>query len=395
MKTAKIFASVFCSFSVLLGGIGLYYSKRTTDEVNNTIKYAYYIDGKESVELPSNSGEYSFDSYHCTNDVTGSWNGNEWEFKANSNIPDNSICFIYFKSVNKTVIDMTSGKEETVKSEPTKEEEKQDEVKEVIEEPIEEIYETIDEPKVEDKEEEKKDTKTDTKEKNKLEEKKKSDEEIPDEEIEDEPTEIEEEERPPFELEEDEDFEEYKAYLKKATNIRDVDDLDEVVIKIPQFQVVTVLTPKDEKGRVLVRYADRVDVYTGVLYDTRIGKLPTKYVEIDISDQYLAIIQDDEPIMVVDVVTGKPSTPTPKGYYKINGKYTKLYLKGPTWNSYVDYFVPFIRKEYGIHDASWQSSFGGKRYLTNGSHGCVNISPKKMPELYKKLKVNMRVLIHD
>ena len=37
----------------------------------------------------------------------------------------------------------------------------------------------------------------------------------------------------------------------------------------------------------------------------------------------------------------------------------------------------------GMHDASWRSSFGADIYLRNGSHGCVNLPPKKAEAVYQ------------
>lgn len=34
-------------------------------------------------------------------------------------------------------------------------------------------------------------------------------------------------------------------------------------------------------------------------------------------------------------------------------------------------------EESDSHDADWQPYFGGDRYLTGGSHGCINMPPDK------------------
>ena len=48
----------------------------------------------------------------------------------------------------------------------------------------------------------------------------------------------------------------------------------------------------------------------------------------------------------------------------------------------------------GLHDATWQSSFGGDRYKTHGSHGCINLPLNVAASLYSQLKVNIPVVCY-
>ena len=69
--------------------------------------------------------------------------------------------------------------------------------------------------------------------------------------------------------------------------------------------------------------------------------------------------------------------------------------KIPKWESPVDYWIPFIGNGYGLHDASWQSAFGGERYKQGfGSHGCVNLPLDKVKELYGLVSVGDPVIVH-
>ena len=65
------------------------------------------------------------------------------------------------------------------------------------------------------------------------------------------------------------------------------------------------------------------------------------------------------------------------------------------YESYVSYWMPFLGNNYGLHDASWRSSFGGDIYINSGSHGCVNLPPKKAGQLYNKISIGTIVIIHD
>ena len=66
---------------------------------------------------------------------------------------------------------------------------------------------------------------------------------------------------------------------------------------------------------------------------------------------------------------------TSKGVFKIRGKSRNVYLIGPDYKSFVNYWMP-IYGDVGLHDASWRWSFGGDIYTYNGSHGCVNLPMK-------------------
>ena len=47
-----------------------------------------------------------------------------------------------------------------------------------------------------------------------------------------------------------------------------------------------------------------------------------------------------------------------------------------------------------MHDAYWRSSFGGKIYKTNGSHGCINLPPAVAKTVYENISAGMPVLCY-
>jgi len=103
--------------------------------------------------------------------------------------------------------------------------------------------------------------------------------------------------------------------------------------------------------------------------------------------------------LVVDspVVTGKgENSRTHVGKYRIFRKRHNCYLIGPNraWCNYVDYMMKF-NGNIGLHDAEYHtdangkkhgwrdySEFGGETYLTNGSHGCVNMPHDAAEAIY-------------
>ena len=125
------------------------------------------------------------------------------------------------------------------------------------------------------------------------------------------------------------------------------------------------------------------------------------YVDIDISEQKLNYFADGSNAFSTDVVTGCKNTghSTPTGLYSVLNKARNVTLKGRNSNgskysSFVSYWMAFIGSSYGMHDASWRSEFGGDIYISNGSHGCVNVPPDRMPELYEKVDYNTPVIVH-
>ena len=62
-------------------------------------------------------------------------------------------------------------------------------------------------------------------------------------------------------------------------------------------------------------------------------------------------------------------------------------------NETPDYWMNFYANAYGMHDATWRGSFGGKIYKYNGSHGCVNIPLEAAMQLYPILNVGTPVII--
>lgn len=121
------------------------------------------------------------------------------------------------------------------------------------------------------------------------------------------------------------------------------------------------------------------------------------YIEIDITSQVLYYYEDGVLAFTTNVVTGNLSSGsgTPTGVYYIRGKATDVNLVGADYVSHVDYWMNFIGNSYGIHDADWRVSFGGTIYLTNGSHGCVNVPPSVMGELYDMVEIGTPVILYE
>lgn len=121
-------------------------------------------------------------------------------------------------------------------------------------------------------------------------------------------------------------------------------------------------------------------------------KYKNSYIDISISNQKLNYYEKGQLILTSDIVTGI-NNGTPIGNYKVLNKARNVNLTGADYVSFVNYWIAFIGSSYGMHDASWRSSFGGSIYKYNGSHGCVNMPYNKVKELYNLVQIGTPVYV--
>ena len=136
------------------------------------------------------------------------------------------------------------------------------------------------------------------------------------------------------------------------------------------------------------------------IYDKDFVNDSQNYVELDISRQKVWLYVEGECVLETDCVTGNVSGgySTPTGIYYLTYKTRGATLRGynsdgSRYASYVEYWMPF-NGGIGFHDASWRSSFGGNIYLTNGSHGCVNMPRNSAEILYDYIDSSMPIFVY-
>lgn len=126
------------------------------------------------------------------------------------------------------------------------------------------------------------------------------------------------------------------------------------------------------------------------------------YAEVDLTNQRMYFIQNGQVVLQSDCVTGNPNrgNATPQGWYSLAWKQRNRTLRGTRrpdgtyeYETPVKYWMPF-NGGIGFHDAPWQASFGGQRYRTHGSHGCVNLPTSVAGQLYELLMDGMPVVCH-
>lgn len=126
------------------------------------------------------------------------------------------------------------------------------------------------------------------------------------------------------------------------------------------------------------------------------------YAEVDLTRQKAYFIKNGKVVLESDIVTGNPNrgNATPQGMYSLSYKTMDAVLRGEkrpdgtySYESPVKYWMPFNRG-IGFHDATWQSSFGGSRYKSHGSHGCINMPREKAAKMYELISDGTPVVCH-
>jgi hypothetical protein len=119
------------------------------------------------------------------------------------------------------------------------------------------------------------------------------------------------------------------------------------------------------------------------------------YVEIDLTNQKVYMVVNNRVVVETSCVTGcvDDGNGTPDGLYGITYKKSPDVLKGTGYSTKVNYWMPFNRG-IGLHDATWRSVFGGDIYVSDGSHGCVNLPLDSAAEIYDYVEANMPVICY-
>lgn len=117
------------------------------------------------------------------------------------------------------------------------------------------------------------------------------------------------------------------------------------------------------------------------------------FVVVDISKQRLYMYNNDELCYIALVTTGKNSTPSDIGLFKIwyKGTYEEI-----TPGYIVDYWMPYNSAMEGLHDAErWRKDgYGTEVYKYGGSNGCINMRNKDAKVIYNNVSIGTKVLVH-
>lgn len=163
----------------------------------------------------------------------------------------------------------------------------------------------------------------------------------------------------------------------------------EEIITLPIRECLEVYEEID--GQYLVQINDLI----GYVDKNFLEELFDVFVVVDLSDQQLKLYQNNVVILETPIISGHPDTPSDEGLFEIYKFKKQDYLRGPGYKAYVDIMMYYNFGE-GLHDADgWCSAemFGGDTYLTNGSHGCINLLQDPAMKIYSYVEKGTRVLV--
>ncbi len=125
------------------------------------------------------------------------------------------------------------------------------------------------------------------------------------------------------------------------------------------------------------------------------SEIPNTYVEVSKEKQHVWFYKDGVLVMESGCVTGrKNSMDTPCGVFYVFEKAHNVNF--PTGGSSVNW-MKFTSRGHGLHDARWRnaSQFNNpSTYLSNGSHGCVNLPKEFSDKLYEVVDIGTVVIIY-
>ncbi len=142
-------------------------------------------------------------------------------------------------------------------------------------------------------------------------------------------------------------------------------------------------------------FSDGLEVQNG--YDPlskNPAKLP-KRIEIDTKKQELSYFLSDVELDAFPVSTGKRSTPTPKGSFKIDAKAPRAWSK--PYKLWMPYWMSLSNGKFGIHELpEWPAGKkeGATHLGTPVSHGCIRLGVGPAKLLYNWAEIGTRVIIN-
>lgn len=170
-------------------------------------------------------------------------------------------------------------------------------------------------------------------------------------------------------------------HLEGGTYGNDIDEDAECALLIEDFYA-------DRDGQ------KREPVYASRAWSQGEDDIGGTYVEVDMTEQTLYYYVDYEIVLETPVVTGnmRRGWDTPAVVCYVYGKARNRTLRGANYATFVYYWMP-VYGNIGFHDATWRRKFGEDIYMTDGSHGCINMPKDMAAELYNMIEIGTPVIM--
>ena len=161
-------------------------------------------------------------------------------------------------------------------------------------------------------------------------------------------------------------------------------------------------TDKEEETKELLELiyqgsiTEREPIYSSKGRQKGLSDIGSSYVEADLTNQHLYLYYKGNLVLETDFVSGimtDPGCVTPYGVFGLTYKTTNAVLRGADYETPVTYWMPF-HGNFGMHDATWRTEFGGDIYLTNGSHGCLNLPLDNARIIYEYVSTGFPIICY-
>lgn len=174
--------------------------------------------------------------------------------------------------------------------------------------------------------------------------------------------------------------------VKEGTNYRKGPSTDDEIIR--EFS-------RSETMRVL---GENDNWYFGITDDYDMGFVSKDYttdlngifIDTDILTQRMRMYNENQLLFYTRVKTGKDSTPTTTGHFKIDWMGENANIVG---DIVVNYWMHYYNGE-GIHDLIECTSYGEDDYHYAGSNGCTRTPLENVAKIYKKASIGTPVIVH-
>lgn len=174
--------------------------------------------------------------------------------------------------------------------------------------------------------------------------------------------------------------------VKEGVNYRRGPSTDDEIIR--EFT-------KAETMKVLGEYDDW---YFGITDDYEMGFVSKKFttelngifIDTDILTQRMRMYNENQLLYYTRIKTGKDSTPTTIGHFKIDWMGEQANIVD---DIVVNYWMHYYDGE-GIHDLIECTSYGEDDYHYAGSNGCTRTPLENVAKIYKKASLGTPVIVH-
>ncbi len=122
------------------------------------------------------------------------------------------------------------------------------------------------------------------------------------------------------------------------------------------------------------------------------------YIEVDLTAQHMWYYEKGkvkfETDQIVSGLYSEPSRVTHEGVYEVLEKQSPYKMSGDGYtNVPCSYWIRASYEGVGFHDLS-RYAYGGKIYLTDGSHGCINMKYAEVQKLYNLVSVGTPIIMY-